>query len=169
MFKLSRLFILSVGLLLLGLAPVVLAHESNPVQAGTQVGAANDTALMGTLAQTDTVTGTEESTGTIGTDTTETDADVTATQTETDTTETDATETATDTTETDVTTTEAATDALTTTNTTAAPTPATTQPATTLPATGGVASAWPSLLLLVAGAVLVLIGILSLSFVRRSR
>lgn len=164
MFKLFRLFVLSIALLLLGLAPVVLASDSNTVEMGAQVRAGNDTALIGTLAQTDTVTGTEESTGTIGTDTTDT------AEPATDTTETgaDTTEATTDTTEADVTTTETATDAVTGTTTTAEPTPATTQQ-TMLPATGGVVSSWPSLLLLVAGAVFVLIGILSLAFARRSR
>jgi hypothetical protein len=38
-----------------------------------------------------------------------------------------------------------------------------------LPETGGIASPWPSYLLLAAGAVFVLVGILSLAFTRRSR
>jgi len=224
MFKLYKLFVLCVGLLLLGLAPVVLAQDSNTVQVSltefeidmpdsipagpttfevtnngtvehnfevegqgveeeletnlqpgetgtlevdlqpgtyeiycpvadhegqgmsltltvTEAEADDDTAVTGTEAQTDTVTSTEAETDTVT-----------------------STEAQTDTTEADVSTTETTTDALTSTTTTAAPTTA-----TTLPQTGGVASPWSGALLLVAGAIFVLVGILSLAFARRSR
>jgi hypothetical protein len=217
MLKLYKLFILGVGLLLLGLAPVVLAQDSNTVQVsltefeidmpdsipagpttfeitnngtvehnfeveGQDVEEELETNLQpgetGTL-ELDLAPGTyeiycpvadHEGQGmslslTVTEADTDADTAVTGTAAQTDTTTT--TETTTDTTEADVTTTETTTDALTSTTTTAAP--STAPQTTTLPQTGGVASPWSGVLLLVAGAAFVLIGILSLAFARRSR
>jgi plastocyanin len=202
MLKLYKLFILCVGLLLLGLAPVVLAQDSNTVQVsltefeidmpdsipagpttfeitnngtvehnfeveGQDVEEELETNLQpgetGTL-ELDLAPGTyeiycpvddHEGQGmslTLTVTEAETDSDTAVTGTEAQTETVTSTEA------------ETTTEALTSTTTTAAP-----PPATTLPQTGGVASPWSSVLLLVAGAAFVLIGILSLAFARRSQ
>ena len=214
MFKLCKLFVLCVGLLLLGLAPVVLAQDSNTVLVSLTEFEIDmpDSIPAGPTTFEVTNNGTVEhnfevegqgveeeletnlqpgETGTLEVDLqpgtyeiycpvadhegqgmsltltvteAETDSDTAVTGTEAQTETVTSTEAETDTTEADVTTTETTTDALTSTTTTTAP-----PPATALPQTGGIASPWSGVLLLVAGAVFVLIGILSLAFARRSQ
>ena len=196
MFKLYKLFILCIGLLLLGLAPVVLAQDSNTVQVSLTEFEIDmpDSIPAGPTTFEVTNNGTVEHNFEVEGQGVEEELEANLQPGETGTLELDLapgtyeiycpvadhegmgmslTLTVTEAdagADTAVTGTEAQTDTATTTETTTeTTTTAAPPPATTLPQTGGVASPWSGVLLLVAGAAFVLIGILSLAFARRSQ